>query len=207
MTTNWFNPEVRLLNNPWEGSLTTGFVLQTLTTAALKAGERVRDLILHGLIEPDACFADVILDPTRPRGQVGIQERVMAIVLYGANAAEYIANAAAKADAHDRHGRNIGELVRNASFCLGDGDFAYGDSTSYRGAISAGSGFDEAHDELVASIILEQSMDRIHRERVRWVNTERASGRTLAWFNEDNEPGAEYAAIRHLDHLVPATNY
>lgn len=198
MATNWLEPEVRLIRNPWGESLADGVVLQTFMTAALNAREWASGEVEFGYMDGYDAFASVFLDPTRPRGQAGIQERIMAVILFGKDAFKLVPNAAAKADAHDRHGINNGELVREANFCLGDGDFAYGDSSYYKGAIAAGSGFTQIQDKHMVDRMLEESMTKIHDHRQNWIRSQRRVGGQLAWFNINDQPGAEYLAIEHL---------
>jgi len=128
--------------NPWSATLNDGVVLQLLNTAAIHGEEQIQRWIESGEADGDAIFAQAFLDPTNQRDQLTIEDRIFAVVLYGDPVAAFdcFANAAAKADATDRHKRPNGVLVRDANFCLGDADFAWGDSGYYFGAISAGSG-------------------------------------------------------------------
>lgn len=181
--------------NPWKATLADGVVLQFLTTAALSGEDLIEYWISHGDIEAgkEAVFAQVFLDPTRPRNQITIQDRIFAIILYGdpSRAISCLPNAAAKADAADRHGRSNGELVDKANFCLGDGDFAWGWSAQYEGAISAGSGLSAAQDGQVALSTLMSFMDAVRIERTRWLEERRRLG-GQGWYNPENVPGNEY---------------
>lgn len=197
-------PKVYLHHNPWSSTLNDGVVLQFLLTAATKAEEQIRKWIEAGEAEPDAVYAQVYLDPTNPRHQQTIKDRVFAVVLFGdeKKALKCLPNAAAKADAHDRHMTPNGELVDQYNFCLGDGDFAWGDSAEYFGAISAGSGLEVTQDRQLADESLCSVMPSVHTERTRWLQTRRAMTGSQAWFNANNMPGPQYKDILDLESRV-----
>jgi hypothetical protein len=186
--------------NPWAGTLDDGVVLQFLRTAAMKGEEQIEEWIKAGKAGPGATFAQVYLDPTNPRDQLTIKDRIFAIVAHGdpVKALMCLPNAAAKADAGDRHGRPNGELVEQANFCLGDGDFAWGDSAYYRGATSAGSGLTTEQDRDLAQLTLERTMDAVHNKRARWLAERRLAG-SQNWYNEGNRPGDQYESIVSRD--------
>lgn len=194
-------PQVFLHHNPWSGSLANGVVLQFLVTAATKAEEQIKAWIQSGEAEPDAVYAQVYLDPTNPRNQPTVKDRIFAVVFFGdeKKALKCLPNAAAKADATDRHKVPNGELVELANFCLGDNDFAWGDSAEFCGAISAGSGLEVAQDRQLAEKSVESVMKSVHDERNRWLQTRRTMTGSQAWFNEDNVPGPEYVGILDLE--------
>lgn len=192
-------PEVRLYQNPWSATVSDGVVLQQLLSSATYAGETLTAWIDAKIVEDGhGAYACVILDPTRPRWQRTILDRVMATVLYGDGAERYIPNAAAKADAHDRHGQPNGGLIRGASFCLGNGDFAWGNSVEHSGAIAGGSGLSADQDAMMANWILKGFMDRIHTLRDRWLYEQRKLPAGQRWFNQDDQPGDEYLAVAEL---------
>jgi hypothetical protein len=192
-------PQVFLHHNPWSKTLADGVVLQYLLTAASNAEEQIRAWIENQDAEPDAVYAQVYLDPTNPLDQPTIKERIFAVVLFGdpAEALTCLPNAAAKADATDRHMVPNGELVELSNFCLGNDDFAWGDSAEYCGAISAGSGLEVYQDRLLAEESVESVMGSVHAERTRWLNERRQDG-GQAWFNEDNVPGPQYLNLLDL---------
>jgi hypothetical protein len=191
--------------NPWSATLSDADVLQFLLTAAEKGEERISQWIDNGDTDVDASFAQVFLDPTRARHQFTIVDRIFAIVIYGdaAVAFDYLPNAAAKADAADRHGCSNGTLVDEANFCLGDNDFTWGDTAFYKGAVSAGSGLKVAQDRELAQLTLESAMDAVHKARAAWLVARREVD-SQSWFNGDNVPGKQYLfPVNFGDWLTP----
>jgi hypothetical protein len=191
--------------NPWGGTLSDAAVQQFLLAAAAKGEERIGEWIRAGEAEPDAVFAQVYLDPTNPRDQLTIADRIFAVVTYGdpTKAFDCLPNAAAKADAADRHGCPNGELVERRNFCLADGDFAWGCNAYYGGAISAGSGLRVEQDRALAQLTLEDTMNAVHSERARWLEERREAG-SQGWYNGDNLPGEQYRLMLRIgDWLTP----
>jgi hypothetical protein len=191
--------------NPWGDTLSDATVQGILLTAAIKGEKEIAKWIEAEEAEPDAVFAQVYLDPTNPRTQLTIVDRIFAVVTYGdpAKAFDYLPNAAAKADASDRHGCPNGELVEEANFCLGDGDFAWGDCAYHNGAISAGSGFKVWQDLALAQLTLEDSMNAVHAARAAWLSECRAAG-SQGWYNRGNVPGEQYRfPVRLGEWLAP----
>lgn len=186
--------------NPWNATLDDGVVLQFLVSASIKGEYLIQQWVNSGDADEDAVFAQVLLDPTNPRDQVTIQDRIFAFILYGdrRRAFDCLPNAAAKADAADRHGRPNGELVEDANFCLGDDDFAWGWNAEYKGAISAGSGLSAVQDGQVALTTLTYTMDAVHDARAQWLEGRRRLG-GQAWYNPDNVPGEQYQINLALD--------
>lgn len=190
--------------NPWSERLDDGVVLQILVTAAVNAELMIQSWIELGKVEDgeDAAYALVILDPTRPRGQITIEDRIMAHILFGdpEMAKGYLPNAAAKADATDRHGVPNGELVKNASYALGNGDFAWGDAAVYSRipstgsgqAIAAGSGLSVSQDHRVAFEVVKPLVDRVHAATKLWLQERRKNGGSQAWLNQANQSGWDY---------------
>lgn len=207
--------EVRLYQNPWPDTCPDGVLLAKLETAAHKLDDWLLTKSLDGYINADYAFACVILDPTRPRWQQTIVERVMAIVLLG-DADKYIANAAAKADAHDRHWCNNRWLVDNANYCLGDGEFAYGNSAEHVNvadgastsqlAIAGGSGLTQELDGEAAAQLLKWVLEPVHGVRQQFIREQRAAGNNLAWYSSTNQPVAPYNQVRlNRKYKVPAS--
>jgi len=194
------NPDVRIFQNPWSSTVSNGALLQIMVTAATNAGETLKSWIERGDVTKDPCsYACVLLDPTRPRWQQTIQERVMAIVLYGPDAAQYIPNGAAKADADDRHGQRNGDLVAFANYRLGNEDFAWGHSVEDGG----GSGLSADQDRIMAKAIRGETFQRVHDLRELWLHEQRQVG-SQGWYNQANQPGADYLDVTKL---VPLTQY
>lgn len=187
-------PQVFLRHNPWSARLDDGVVMQYLLTAASKGEELLQKWIDQGDAPEDAAFAQVMLDPTRPYSTLFFDERVIAAILLGdqATANGYLSNAAAKAAAHDRHGRANGNLIERASYALGDSDFAWGHSAQYGPAVSAGSGLSQVQDHELALCMLTSVMDAVHTATTQWLEERRRVGDGHSWFNEKNLPG-EYS--------------
>lgn len=195
--------EPRLIRNPWSKSLGDNVVLGFLESAALTMGDEFDRLVDSGEAEEGRdSFAAVILDPTAPRS-TRLRDMVIAIVLIGPNAANYVANGAAKADAHERHDVPMDELVQLYPHCLGDDDFAYGNSVEYGFAFGGGSGLSEEQDGDLVSILLREFIDRINEARFQWLNDRRANGGKRRWWNEADEPGMDYKGLIDLPYLAP----
>lgn len=192
------HPTIRLIQNPWRETVSDDTVRQALQTAANNVDITLQSLIDDGSVEGDGSYALVILDPTCPRWQQTITSRVMAIVLFGENAAQHIAGAAAKADAHDRHGQPNGELIAAANYRLGDGDSAAGHSIEFGG----GCGLGANQDCNMATWVIRDFFAAIHRARAFWFRQREPQLESQLWWNSDNEPGKEYQAVAHLVDLV-----
>jgi hypothetical protein len=212
-------PEVRLYHNPWSQILDDGVVLQTLQTAAVGAAETLTQMIGRGEVEDDRdSYAAVLVDPTNQRSrQNEATDVIFAAILIGPNALKYLPNAVAKADAHDRHCVPNGLLVEQASYCLGDGDFAYGNSAAWPPyvsdeeegltelAIAGGSGLSVEQDGEMAFMLLDDVMPRIRMLRDTWIAEQRSAG-SHGWYNRQNEPGEQYMAILEKPYTSPATS-
>lgn len=189
-------PVVKLYRNPWSATLEDGVVLQILMTAALSADDQLRGMQQEGDVEPDKdSFGVVLLDPTRPRTATTFAERVLATIELGPHGAHFLPNAAAKADAHDRHGQSNDDLVYEAIHCLGNDDFAWGRSAEYALAIGGGSGLSEEQDHELTLQILEEVMDEVGSRRGAWLKQQRMDGGSQSWLNRDNLPGRQYQDI------------
>jgi hypothetical protein len=143
-------------------------------------------------------FAAVLLDPTRPRWAKDISDRIFAIIVFGPNGDRYIPNAASKADAHDRHGINMGKLVEEFSYCLADGEFAYGESAEYERAIVGGSGLSPQQDGELVENILANVVASVVALRERFVNERRDEHGNWRWFSPDDRPDPEYVGVTDL---------
>lgn len=189
-------PIVKMYRNPWPHSVADGVVLQFLMTAATEAADRLQELYEEDwpegrLPSERDSFAAVLLDPVRTRGATNFLDRLFASVEIGPDAARYLPNGGAKADAHDRLGKPNGFFVDQANFCLGDHDFAWGSSAEYNGAIGGGSGLFPSQDAALTSLILESVMCSVHDYRKQRVEEWRKSG-SHGWYNPDNNPHSDY---------------
>jgi len=192
-------PQVRLFLNPWSQSVWERDLLRILADAAEGAYETLGSWVDQGDIDVangKGPFACVLLDPTNVDTSQSINRRIMAMVLYGGEKAEqFIPNAAAKADAHAKHGRPNGLLVESANFCLRDDDFAWGNSAEYKGAIAGGSGLSVDQDELMARWVVESTMKAVHAHRASKIDRLREENGSHAWYGESGLPGREYSAL------------
>jgi hypothetical protein len=212
-------PEVRLYHNPWSETLDDGVVLQILQTAGVNAAERLTCMIEGGVIEDGRdSYAVALVDPTNQRfRQNWATDVIYAAILIGPSALKYLPNAVAKADAHDRHCIPNGLLVEQASYCLGDGDFAYGNSAAWPPyvsdedegltelAIAGGSGLSVEQDGGMAYMLLDDVMPRIREIRDSWIAEQRSAG-SHGWYNRQNEPGDQYRVILDRPYKSPATS-
>jgi hypothetical protein len=198
-------PQVRLIRNPWSEILPDGVVLQILQTAASLAEEKMdewgdRDELREG----NDSFGAVLLDPTNRRGADSLSSRVLAIIMIGPKAADYVPNGAAKADAHDRHGVRNGALVDELSHCLGDDDFAWGTSAEYKRMIAGGSGLKPEQDGELADLILQHVVDEVRERRDQWIEeARRPEDAKQGWYNQANDPAPEYKGVLNLPYTTP----
>lgn len=197
------NPVVRLIRNPWRRSLNDGTVLQVLTTAAIEVDEQLVQMIDAGQVKDGSdSLATVILDPTRPRWATKPRDLVVAIVELGPNARGFLPNAGAKADAHERHGLCNGVLVTGNNLCLGDDDFAYGNSADYKRVVGGGSGLSVEQDGELTLKLLQLTVDPLLARRSAWLAERRRAG-SQRWYNEQNQPGIEYLDLLNLIGVTP----
>jgi hypothetical protein len=184
--------QVVLFNNPWTDSVPDEELVHVLFSAAAVARGKIEEWQDAGEVqEAQGPFAAVIMDPTRSRAADLLRERILAFILIG-EATHLVANAIAKADAHDRHGVPNGLLVNADNNCLADTDFAWGESAVYRRTIGAGSGLSAHQDGELARIILMSSMDDVVDIREAWIADHRDGGKSHGWYNADNSPGFVY---------------
>lgn len=186
-------PQIYLRQNPWSKVIGNGVVLQKLQTAAVLCERTIQRWIDNDELDANKAFALVILDPTRPRWQQQVQQRVLAVVLFGdaEMAKGYLPNGLAKVDLHDRHGTCSGDIIDSAIFCLGNDDFTWGSSANFMGAIAGGSGFTVIQDEKMAQTFLLSFVPGVADELARWVQEQRRSRRG-SWMNSDNQPSVDY---------------
>jgi len=149
-------------------------------------------MIDRGEVDPSRnSFGMVFLDPTNPRGVTKLAKLILATIELGPRGTDYLPNAAAKADAHHRHGMPNGALLQEGNFSLGDGDFAWGHSARYGTAIGGGSGLSAEQDYNLTYATLEEVMTRVHNERQRFLSERRKQGKH-GWFNAANMPPEQY---------------
>jgi hypothetical protein len=190
---------VFLTHNPWQELVPNGVLLRELETAACLASEQWEEWQAAGEIEEGRdSFAAVLLDPTRPRWVKEVGDLVYAIILFGPNAEAFIPNAASKADAHERHGLNMGALVGNRNLCLADGEFAYGNSAEVNRTIGGGSGLSVMQDgELVKTILVSVS-EAVIAIRKNFIAEQRRLHGAWRWFSADNQPDSAYTNVVDL---------
>lgn len=198
------SPIVNLFCNPWDDILSDQEVLESMHAVALVADVRLRRMIRDGEVEDGRdSLGVVLLDPTPSRSATSFNEQVLATIVLGPHGAEFVPNAAAKADAHARHGVNNGLLVRYASHCLGNGDFAWGNSAEYKGAIGGGSGLSVEQDGAMVRLMLEHIMETVRVSRDCWIDEQRRlNPEGHRWFNSANEPPAKYKAVLDLQPIA-----
>jgi hypothetical protein len=189
---------VFLTHNPWPELVPDKVLLMLLETAACKASDQWEEWRASGELGEDRdSFAAVLFDPTRPRWAKTVSDLVYAIILFGPDAERLIKNGACKADGHDRHGINMGDLVQDFSHCLSDGMFAWGYSAEYKRAIGGGSGFSDKQDRELVLVILKSVVDAVIRMRDGFIAEQRSDG-SWSWYSADNEPDSEYAQVTEL---------
>ncbi len=203
-------PVVKLYRNPWRHTLSNKDILLIMRAAAVKADGRLQGMIVAGEVEDGRdSFGAVFFDPTRPRHVTCLADRILATIELGPNGAKFLPNGLAKADAHDRHGLPNGELVKEASHCLGNNDFAWGNSAEYRRAIGGGSGLSAKQDRDMVYGMLKDFYDPIRHRRDDWLADQRTKA-SHGWYNPSNAPGQEYqdalAAVAALT-MTPASNW
>jgi hypothetical protein len=187
---------VFLTHNPWPELMPDGVLLQRLETAACKASDLWEEWQRAGETKEERdSFAAVLLDPTRPRWVKEISDLVYAIIVFGPDGERFIPNAASKADAHDRHGINMGELVEDFSHCLADGEFADGESAEYDRAIGGGSGLSAEQDGKLVENILINVTSSVALMRDQFINARRLSHGSWRWFSTDDQPDPAYANV------------
>lgn len=189
---------VRLYRNPWSASVDRGAVLGFLMTAATNGAMSLERMIGEGEIpDENNSFGAVFLDPTRPSG-ADPRDLLMAAILIGENGGKFLPNALAKACAHSRLGMCNGVAVREANYCLADGDFAWGDSaelTDDEGhilAIGGGSGLSVAEDRELTLFMMRSFFPSVHNARAAWVDRRRRIADSHGWYNRGNQPGFDF---------------
>lgn len=188
--------EVALIRNPWAQTVPDERLMDLLVHAAQQGAAKLEKWIAKGKAAPDRnSFGAVILDPTRPRGDATLQDRILAVITIGDLGDQYVPNGAAKADAHDRHGVPNGILVQSRNHCLGDDDFAWAGSVEYQGAIGAGSGLSAKQDAKLMLRMLRIAIDGVREIREIWLEERRADGGRRAWWNEEDSVHIVYLDI------------
>jgi hypothetical protein len=196
-------PIVKLYRNPWKSVLPDNMLLHQLTAAATLGLEELNRLIAGGWVDAERdSFGAVFLNPTRPREAVNFADRLLASIEIGPNGAKYALNGAAKADAHDRHGVPS-ELLVAQSHRLGDGDFAWGGSVEYEGAVAGGSGLSVDQDKSLTCLMLKRFITGVNAGRDSWLANQRRLRGNQRWFNPADEPGQEYLDALNQPALTP----
>jgi hypothetical protein len=204
-----FSALVHLVRNPWPRTFPDVLLVASLKDAAAAARRQMQRWEVAGEIEEGrGSFAAVLLDPTRPRSAQTLMERVMAIIMIGPDARKYVANGASKADAHDRHNMNMGQLVGTDNHLLADGEFGWGNSAEYRRAIGGGSGLSVRQDGELVELMLRVLVDAVRAFRKSWLWQQREQKPEAGhrWFDPDDQPGVLYANVIGLTKLESTTS-
>jgi hypothetical protein len=189
---------VYLIRNPWPELVPDNVLLQQFETAACCASDLWESWLAHGEIEEGRdSFAAVLLDPTRPRWAKTISDLVYTILVFGPNGERYIPNAASKADAHDRHGINMRDLVEQ-NILLADGEFAYGNSATVNRAIGGGSGLSTVQDGALVENILTNVTESVMLVRERFIEERRREHGNWRWFSANDTPNPMYVQVATL---------
>lgn len=186
MADNRLRPVIHLYHNPYEPAISNDQLLHLLSATATAVKEEIISWVAEDEVSTDRVYSLVILDPTKPRDQTSIDQRIMAIILFG-KAEKHVAESMAMADVHDRHGRPSTELINEALFCLGSSDLARCGSASYQGVIAAGSGLNDGQNRRLAHLALTLTMEAIRTTLSAWRSQQRESEGSL-WLGK-GQPG------------------
>ncbi|AEW98456.1 hypothetical protein [Streptantibioticus cattleyicolor] len=139
---------------------------------------------------PRPAMGFVLLDATAGPW-VRNEEAVLAVITVGDGGHTFLPNAAAKAAAHRRLGRNNGEAVHVDPHLLATGDFRYGHSADVRGQIVAASSQSTDQDLYEAARL---AADFVHAVGDRHADWERRRG-AGDWAAPDDTPAPEHRAM------------
>ncbi|MEV0280834.1 hypothetical protein AB0I22_31205 [Streptomyces sp. NPDC050610] len=139
---------------------------------------------------PRAAMGFVLMDATAGPWTPN-EEAVLGVITIGDQGRSFLPNAAAKAGAHRRLGRNNGEAVHVNPHLLGAGGFRYGHSAEVRGQIVGASGQSTDQDLYEAARLAADFVDAVNARHLDW--EERHA--TAIWTAPDDGPAAEYRAM------------
>ncbi|MCX5192662.1 hypothetical protein OOK31_01935 [Streptomyces sp. NBC_00249] len=126
------------------------------------------------------------------------EEAVLGVIALGDGGHAFLPNAAAKAGAHRRLGRNNGEAVHVDPHLLGTGGFRYGHSAEVRGQIVGASSQGTDQDLYEAALLAGEFVDAVNSRHRAW---EQRVG-PGDWASPDERPAPEYRAM--TDWFTPA---
>ncbi|OON81085.1 hypothetical protein [Streptomyces tsukubensis] len=149
---------------------------------------------------PRASMGFVLMDATAGPWTPN-EEAVLGVIAIGDQGHTFLPNAAAKAGAHRRLGRNNGEAVHVDPHLLGAGGFRYGHSAEVRGQIVGASGQGTDQDLHEAARLATEFVDVVNAGHLDW---EQRHG-TDIWASPDGEPALEYRAMTEwFDRVDPS---
>jgi hypothetical protein len=159
--------DVRIIQNPWLHSVPTKVLGEILMRIAALTAERIRTRKEQGIYE-ESRLAIALLDPTAPMSRPS-EQCVLAIILIGDDAEEFITFALDKAFEHRDHGMNNGAAIAAHKQVLPDGATRWGhsacvDDTTFVGASAQLS----IVDRLEATVFGAEFNCEIHRTREEW---------------------------------------
>ncbi|MFE7117870.1 hypothetical protein ACFU99_20880 [Streptomyces sp. NPDC057654] len=139
---------------------------------------------------PRAAMGFVLMDATAGPWTPN-EEAVLGVVTVGDGGHAFLPNAAAKAGAHRRLGRNNGEAVHVDPHLLGAGGFRYGHSAQVRGQIVGASGQSTDQDLYEAARLAADFVSAVNTRHAQWEQ----SNATGIWTAPDDGPASEYRAM------------
>ncbi|MFI5617964.1 hypothetical protein [Streptomyces sp. NPDC051567] len=132
----------------------------------------------------------VLMDPTAGPW-VPNEEAVLGVITVGEDGHVSLPNAAAKAGAHRRLGRNNGEAVHVDPHLLGSGGFRYGHSAEVRGQIVGASSQSTDQDLYEAARLAAEFVDAVNDRHAAWEQRQGPGD----WASPDDEPAPEYRSM------------
>lgn len=185
---------VRVFLEPWGHSVPTRRLGAILMRIADEAAARIRERSKQGMYE--GCnLAVVILDPTAPASRPSA-ECVLAIILIGDRAEEYLTFALDKAFQYRDHGMNNGAAIAAHKHLLADGATRWGHGVCVDGTYVGPSGLRCIEDRLEGTIIAAEFNWEIFRLREAW-EEEHPGGN---WYcNQDVPSERVRAAVKLVD--------
>ncbi|MFJ2780519.1 hypothetical protein [Kitasatospora sp. NPDC087315] len=119
------------------------------------------------------------------------EDAVLGVIAIGDSGHAFLPNAAAKAGAHRRLGRNNGEAVHVDPHLLGTGGFRYGHSAEVRGQIVGASSQSTDQDLYEAARLATDFVDAVNDRHLVWEQQHGPGD----WASADDKPALEYRAM------------
>lgn len=161
------------MNSPWAQSIGDEGVRNIFLRAAREGEALIADLIERGDVQPDASFAQVVFNPTCPRGVLTVGGRVIVVILYGDRKTalrDHLAKAVSMTEVADRTGYSSADMRDGASFSIADSDSVQGSvAMFYRLAVSGGCGLPMSLGEALVSSVLEEALVEIDGRLQQWL--------------------------------------